>query len=258
MFIPILMTTALMLTACGGGSTATVDFKKAKTEQEVMLTGDNNAPSCNICLEVAFADGGNPETAKAINDAIEQRLFDMRGLSMQQAVDSFARQYTREYKQTLAPLYEQDKNDETKRNWYEYHYTIDTKTTSGRDNVVVYVIELDYYEGGAHGIEQQLVMNFDALSGKQLTLSDVFVPGYETRLTELLTEKLMNIADVKTIEELKAKDYLFSMDMFPSENFILGSDEITFIYNAYEIAPYAMGRTEINVEYSEIKDLLKK
>ena len=101
-------------------------------------------------------------------------------------------------------------------------------------------------------------MNFDALSGKQLTLSDVFVPGYETRLTELLTEKLMNIADVKTIEELKAKDYLFSMDMFPSENFILGSDEITFIYNAYEIAPYAMGRTEINVEYSEIKDLLKK
>ena len=55
-----------------------------------MLTGDNNAPSCNICLEVAFADGGNPETAKAINDAIEQRLFDMRGLSMQQAVDSFA------------------------------------------------------------------------------------------------------------------------------------------------------------------------
>ena len=68
----------------------------------------------------------------------------------------------------------------------------------------------------------------------------------------------MEIADVKTIDDLKAKNYLFSMDMFPSENFILDSDEITFIYNAYEIAPYAMGKTEISVSYSEVKDLLKK
>ncbi len=181
----------------------------------------------------------------------------MQGLNMQQAVDSFARQYTHEYKQTLAPLYEQDKNDETKQRWYEYHYTIDTKTKTGRDNVVVYLINMDYYEGGAHGIEQQLVMNFDAQSGQQLTLKDVFVPGFEARMTELLLEKLMEIADVKTMDDLKAKDYLFSMDMFPSENFILDSDEITFIYNAYEIAPYAMGRTEISVSYSEVKDLLK-
>lgn len=256
--IPLFILATLMLTACGGGSSISIDFEKAKSEQEITLVSDNGAPSCKVCLDVAYAKCDNAETAKAINDAIQKRLFDMQGLNMQQAVDSFARQYTHEYKQTLAPLYEQDKNDETKRRWYEYHYTIDTKTKTGRDNVVVYLINMDYYEGGAHGIEQQLVMNFDALSGQQLTLKDVFVPGYEAKLTELLLEKLMEIADVKTMDELKAKDYLFSMDMFPSENFILDSDEITFIYNAYEIAPYAMGRTEISVSYSEVKDLLKK
>ena len=251
-----------VLTVCVGCSSQTsvpVTFEKAKVSKEVVLSAEADAPSCNVVLNVDFATGNNAETAKAINEAIENRLFNMNGLTMQQAVDSFASQYTRDYKQNLAPLYAQDKEDALKRTWYEYNYSIDTETQEGRDDaVVVYLITLDYYEGGAHGIYQQLVMNFDKQSGKQLTLQDVFVPGYEERLTELLLEKLMDLADVKNMEELKAKDYLFSMDMFPSENFILGKDNITFIYNAYEIAPYAMGMTELELSYDELSGILKK
>ena len=259
LYIPLIFSLLAICVGCNSNNSVTVTFEKAKVSKEVALSADADAPSCNVALEVDFATGNNAETAKAINDAIEKRLFNMSGLTMQQAVDSFASQYTRDYKQNLAPLYAQDNEDELKRAWYEYNYSIDTETKEGRDDaVVVYLITLDYYEGGAHGINQQLVMNFDKLSGKQLTLQDVFVPGYEARLTELLLEKLMGLADAKNMEELKAKDYLFSMDMFPSENFILGKDNITFIYNAYEIAPYAMGMTELEVSYDEVSGILKK
>jgi len=257
--IPFMISVLTVCVGCSSQTSVPVTFEKAKVSKEVVLSAEADAPSCNVVLNVDFATGNNAETAKAINEAIENRLFNMNGLTMQQAVDSFASQYTRDYKQNLSPLYAQDKEDALKRTWYEYNYSIDTETQEGRDDaVVVYLITLDYYEGGAHGIYQQLVMNFDKQSGKQLTLQDVFVPGYEERLTELLLEKLMDLADVKNMEELKAKDYLFSMDMFPSENFILGKDNITFIYNAYEIAPYAMGMTELELSYDELSGILKK
>ena len=47
------------------------------------------------------------------------------------------------------------------------------------------------------------------------------------------------------------------MEMFPSENFILGNETITFVYNPYEIAPYAVGSTELIIPFGDIKDLLK-
>ncbi len=47
------------------------------------------------------------------------------------------------------------------------------------------------------------------------------------------------------------------MDIFPSENFILGDETITFVYNPYEIAPYAMGSTELIIPFSDIEKLLK-
>ena len=47
------------------------------------------------------------------------------------------------------------------------------------------------------------------------------------------------------------------MDMFPTENFIIGEETLTFIYNPYEIAPYNMGMTELIIPYSDIEKILK-
>lgn len=260
LWIPIIVSALTICAGCGNNtSIPTISFEKAKLEKEVPLTNDPDAPSCSVVLEVDYATSDNTETARAINDAIEEKLFTITGLSMEQALDSFTNQYTREYKQNLAPLYAEDKGDDLKRTWYEYNYSIDTETQTGRDDrIVIYMITMDYYEGGAHGIEQLLVMNFDKLSGRQLTLKDIFVPGYEARLTELLLEKLMDITDTNNMEELKAKGFLFSMDMFPSENFKLADGHIVFVYNAYEIAPYAIGRTELDLTYDEVSEILKK
>ena len=58
------------------------------------------------------------------------------------------------------------------------------------------------------------------------------------------------------VKELKNHGYLYSMDMFPSENFILGQEAITFIYNPYEIAPYEKGSIELTLSYSVLDDIL--
>lgn len=249
----------LLLNACGSKVSKLVTFEMSKTETTVALADGNDAPSCKVLLEIAYAVSEQPERAQAINAAIVKRLFERQGMTVQQAAEAFANQYTTDYKRTLAPLYQEDRNDAAKHAWYEYHYEIRTETAAGRDdNTVVYLVHLDFYEGGAHGIQQLLAMNFDAETGQPLMLESVFVSGYEQPLSQKLLEKLMDIADVSTEKELTDKGYLYSMDMFPSQNFILGEDGITFIYNPYEIAPYAMGKTEITLSYGEIEELLKK
>jgi hypothetical protein len=41
------------------------------------------------------------------------------------------------------------------------------------------------------------------------------------------------------------------------ENFILGSDAITFVYNPDEIAPYTIGSTELTIPYVAMDKILR-
>ena len=254
----LLLTGAMaLMAACGGGDEDGIRFEKVQADKITVLSNDDNSPSCRVHLEVDYATDDNGHRAEIVNNTIERRLLDMQDLKMKQAVDSFADLYTTNYKKNFLPLYNQDRADTSKRSWYEYHYIITTDVTKGYKGLSVYHVNLDYYEGGAHGINQHLTMNFDKETGQQLALQGIFVPGYEGRLNAILLEALQEKTGSKSLAELHDKGYLYSMDMFPSENFILADDTITFIYNPYEIAPYAAGTTELVIPYSQLEDILK-
>ena len=63
--------------------------------------------------------------------------------------------------------------------------------------------------------------------------------------------------NVSTIDELCNKGYSLDIDFFITNNFILGNDSMTFLYNRYEIAPYAMGDILISLDYETLKDIMK-
>lgn len=255
--IALLFCSAL-LAACGGSDKAEpIAFEETATEKATPLTNDNDAPQCQLSLKVAYAKTGNANTDKAVNNAIERELFGMEGMDMKAAADSFANQYAADYRKSLAPLYRADRNDKEKRSWYEYKYTVKTETAEGRKGVTVYKADIDYYEGGAHGVSLQTIFNFDNATGRRLALGDIFVPGSDKRLAEKLLEALEDKTGKKGIEELKAEGYLCTTDIYAPQNFIIGDDAITFVYNAYEIAPYDKGRIELTIDYDDL-DILKK
>ena len=254
----VAMGTMMLAIGCGGdGKGGTIDFETVSAEKTVGITAEEGAPQCKVQLQIASAVENQGERAKAVNEAVAQRLLDMEATSLRTAADSFANAYTESYQRNFAPLYREDRNDPEKRAWYEYHYNVTSEASSGRSGVTVYRATVDYYEGGAHGVNQRIVMNFDNETGRLLTLADVFAPGYEQTLSELLLERLLEKTDTKNVDELRQKGFLYSMDMFPTENFVLGKDDITFIYNAYEIAPYDQGIIELNIDYGDCKEILQ-
>lgn len=247
------------LIACGGdGDDKNVSFEKAKAEKTVALTSDNDSPQCKANLSVDFAKTGNAKRDSAINSTIERELFGMDNLTVKAAADSFVNQYTEDYKKSLTPLYRADRSDKNKRAWYEYKYNVTTETKAGKEGVTVYIVNIDYYEGGAHGVNIRTILNFDNATGRRLTINDVFVPGHEKRLNEMLLKALEDKTDKKGIEELKADGYLCTTDIYAPQNFILGDNGVTFVYNAYEIAPYEKGLTELTIDYDDLEELMAK
>ena len=251
----ILLALFFFLTGCGTDE-APIQFEVATADKTVTLASHENAPMCKVHLELSYATEDNGHKAEIINNSIEKRLLNLQDMPMQQAADSFAILYTDNYQNSLQPLYLQDRDNEKKTAWYNYHYIIKTQPEKGHKGATVYHIYLDYYEGGAHGISQHLIMNFEQSTGRQLALADIFVPGYESRLCQALEKTLCAYVGAGSIKELKDQGYLYALDMFPSENFILGEEAITFIYNPYEIAPYDKGCIELTITYSDLDDIL--
>lgn len=249
---------SLAMIACASDDDKAVDFAQATTEKTTKLDNGDNSPQCCVKISVDYAKTGDSKIDDAINNAVERELFGFEGIDMKAAADSFANQYSADYRKSLATLYKADKADESKKPWYEYKYEVTTETKSGRKGLTVYTANIEYYEGGAHGVSLLTAMNFDNATGRRLSLGDIFVPGHEKRLNEILFKALEEKTGKHGIDELKAEGYLCNTDIYAPQNFILDSDGMTFIYNAYEIAPYDKGRTELTIDYDDMEDLLAK
>ena len=254
----VIALTILLATACHPRQEGSIVFDTASADKEVKLSNEENSPVCAVHLKLAYATDDNGEKAEIINNAIQEQLLDMRELTMQQAVDSFASSYTRSYIRNFRPLYNKDKADTTKRSWYDYHYILSSEVQQGSKETMTYIATIDYYEGGAHSINQQKIMNFNAKTGQIVGLGDIFVKGYESQLNSFLLRALCEKVGAKDIKNLHEMGYLFSMEIFPANNFILGDETITFIYNPYEIASYDKGTTELTLSLSDLGHILKQ
>ena len=99
----------------------------------------------------------------------------------------------------------------------------------------------------------------DDLSRKRLLgLDDVFVPGATKGLEEAITAKLVKQTDSKSIKGLHEAGFFVNSDVYPTGNFILGDKSITFVYVAGEIADREKGEIQVEVNYSDIKNLMKR
>ena len=253
----LLLLLPLLIFACKGSEEPTLIFEPITADKDIFLANEDNSPRCQVHLKLLQATEDNGERAKIVNETLMSRLLNKHGeTDLKTAADKFVEDYTVNYKNTMLPLYNQDRADTTKKAWYEYHYVIEATTQQGTASTMSYLATVDYYEGGAHGINQLITFNFDIATGKMITLADVFAPGYETQLNGVLLKALKSKTGFNSLNELKDAGYLYSMDMFPSENFILNDETITFVYNPYEIAPYALGSIELIITYSEISQIL--
>jgi hypothetical protein len=204
-----------------------------------------------------MVDTDNSTATNNINQAIAYTLFESRNNSLQKACEEFVAQRKKEYFE-LQPEYINSKENGLPAVWFYNYYLVNSEVERGYKGYINYTIMWEEFTGGAHPSSYYTVLNFNPETGEEVVLSDILKEDYEEPLTDILISNLAKQLQVEDIDGIREKGYLYlDTDMFVSNNFILDKEQIVFIYNKYEIAPYAFGDIMINVTYNELKDLLK-
>jgi len=261
--------TASIMAVCScngkaGGSRTDADsisFDSIKVDTTLSLTDDTAGPRCHIRLGLTYAKG---ENADFINDSLLRSgilspdFLSITGkyINVNEAVDSFVTKYLSDYKSFYGDLYKADKSNSSS---YNCEYILSSGISQDNADYYTYQANVYSYMGGAHGSSITIVRNIDVKTGKIATLKELFVPGYERNLNEVIVKTLCDKYGAKDLKSLSAETTIFDgIDVYASDNFIIGKKSITFIYSPDEIASHATGEVRVEVSNSDIEDFFKK
>ena len=180
------------------------------------------------------------------------------------AVDSFKNTYINNYRKDVNEFYQEDIKNGTPKDelptWYNYEYGLTTYFSEGKEGILNFIAETFEYTGGAHPNSWNKWMNFEKNTGKLLALKDVFMAGSEKPMSDMLLEELitematrLEDSSITSLEGLQNAGILNSTNMYVPDNFLLEKEKVSFLYNKYDIAPYAVGVITLSLPYTSVE-----
>lgn len=112
------------------------------------------------------------------------------------------------------------------------------------------------YLGGAHGMFGEAYLVIDTKNGKELKLNDIFDKQSLATLEKKMIKKAYAYTGFENPVSLQDAGYLVDK-IEVTDNFSITAKGITFVYQPYEIAPYAAGMPAFLFTWEELKDLIK-
>ena len=241
---------ALSIVSCKSKETSTVAPLKADTAafNKKFCIGDTLCATFSVT--VPQLSGGNPAISTSINHSVQSFILSTVGanesLAFPVAMDSAATQFVNEFKQTRAE----------NPDMIPMGYTMEIKGSSLLLNSKVATMHLDGYSfmGGAHPNPFTTIVSYNLVdSGKVLTVSALVSDTNAVR--PLLEAGYKEAKGMKPEESIR--DLLYpELEKLPMPaNVAVLPQGLIFYYNAYEVAAYAVGPTEIVLTWEQLGGL---
>ncbi len=254
----LLLTSALTATFFFSCTQKTIKTVEKDFIKKYYLSSDTTLGSLNFDIEIeiptAFA---NNIVLDSIRATIISNLFGNKYISHtnDSLIELFASDLYREYKADNEPLI--DKLDSTSSYSFNYEHTLSGFSLLNDKKIFAYGIERYVYMGGAHGLETRNYYNFNLTTGKLITEKDLYIDNYKDALSQLIKKRIVEeSSEIKTLTDLEESIY-WTDSIKPNGNFYITDESINYVFNPYEIAPYAFGETEITLTFNRIKSILK-
>lgn len=254
----------LLFLLAGCGRKETVETEQF-TAYEVTYLTDARTDSLLISFEIEFPTAlANDSVLETVQRSLVGKLFGDRyaELPVEEAMQAFISMYQTEYVQNNKALKEQITDDyaDAEESWQPFFCEEDrlaARVIALTDNVLSYGIEQYVYMGGAHGVSSRFFYNYDLQTGALLTEADLFRSGYQTFLTPLLRDSLLAQNEaLESLDDLAESGYQVEK-IVPNDNFYITPEGMTWLFNPYDIAPYAYGATEIFIPSATLRELLQ-
>ncbi len=255
-----------------GGKSFPFELAEAKEKNYAQLSYEShnksyqakgNEGSGTATIDYSYfqiVDCGNETAKAAINQAIMKRvLWRSWGEDSKPAanIDNMMEEFISSYRQDAKDMHMENAGEMQ----FSYDHILSMQVEHNGNQLLAISYFISTYMGGAHpnsGVEYD---NYDLRTGNILTLDEVLVTGYKTKLLPI-AEKLFREQNGLVNKSFSEEGYF---DMGEStgkftltDNVSFQDDALLFTYSQYEIAAYAVGMPEVKVPYTAIKNLIKK
>jgi hypothetical protein len=140
---------------------------------------------------------------------------------------------------------------------YSYEHTTDLIIHFNKANLLSYSVQRFDYTGGAHGMTTDSCFTILLNKGRFLTQEDLFDDSSLDKISELIIKQIAKDNKVDDPIKLEEEGFFSVKEISPNSNLYATNEGITWIYNPYDIAAYAIGSVEVTIPYSELKPYLK-
>ena len=222
-----------------------VTITEAKLKAKDCLR-DSACAELNLVLP-QLSGGANPVAIAAINDSLRAQasaaLEVNPKLSLEQAFDSSMLDLFNGLKEQLkmAP------------DWPgSYSREVAGKTLWQSPRYASFQVEMSAFTGGAHGNYAAVLSTYDLTTGKSVPLTEVVRDT--AALVPMLEKGFVEAKKEAATDTLKLSDLLFEefKHLPVSTNFCVVKEGVRFFYNPYEVAPWAVGSTEITLTWEQL------
>lgn len=268
-FVAFAIATCCFLFSCGNKESKNIGalkFDSVKVARTEHLFGDNTKPACKLTISFTYPTQSSDVMLK---DSLMKQFViscfgeQYVGKTPSDILKQYADAYANDYRHDLEPTFLQESKKLTEdgehvntRSWYAYYKQLDSKILYYEKNLLIYKINYSENTGGAHGMYTTTFVNFDLSRKKMIHLGDLFEGEYQDELSDCIWDQLMTDHHAKSRDELENLGYGVTNEITATENFYLSDKGITFYYNVYDIAPYAMGPVSVTIPFSKVTRLL--
>jgi len=255
----IICTLAIIsLVSCKQKTIRTIE--KADIEK-YYLAVDTSKGSLNLELNVEIpVCFDNKSILDTIRNTIISNLFGIEYIKY--ANDSIIQQFASDLKKEYILTNEPILNEMDEKSLYSFNneHILDGFSLLNDENIYSYGINRYVFMGGAHGLNTINYYNFNLKTGKLITENDLFLKNTVSKLTDLIKLRIIEQSNedkgIKPIKNLEKTDFWIDA-IKPNGNFYITDESLNYVFNPYEIGPYYLGITEVQIPYERMKNILK-
>lgn len=147
-------------------------------------------------------------------------------------------------------------DEEAAATWMNYEERVTGSVLYNSDGFVCYQYNIYSYAGGAHGNTQIRNCVFDCKLKRSLALCDIFSAESYPLVSQKIRQQLMKQYDCASLDELSGKSFFDPEKISVTENFLIDEDGMSWLFDPYEIAAYAMGEISVRLSWHDLKPLI--
>jgi hypothetical protein len=218
-------------------------MKKFRLESEGGCEGTGSSSCASYQVEYPEFEGLTP----VANDSVQRHISELLSPGNPEAagIEVAGREFIGQFESFLREF------PEAGAGWY---FNSKVSVLLATDTLLSLQSDLDFYTGGAHGSYGSYFVLIDPHTGASLSL-DAFFSGVQWDALNRVGEEIFRAAycDGNSLAEA---GFTFDNDLFRlNRNAGFTSEGLLFVFNPYEIAPYAMGSQSVLIPYEKMDSL---